>query len=93
MDNVADSPNSNENQAKIVASTGLLQPVEITGITAVTLGTYVWLVAFVATLLFNNRLTRADHGDWKWVALAGVFLGVLGQIFTRRRAKRLGLLG
>ncbi len=92
MSNSADSPNSNENQGKKLSSGNQLQPIEVSGITAVTLGTYVWFVAFALALLFNSRLTHAGHGDWKWVALAGVVLGVLGQVYTRRRAKRLGLI-
>jgi len=92
MSNGADSPNSNENLAINLSASNQLQPIEVTGITAVTLGTYVWLVALVVAIVFNARLVKAGHGDWKWVALAGVVLGVLGQIYTRRRAKRIGLI-
>jgi hypothetical protein len=51
----------------------------------VALGTVLWLIALVATLVFHDRL--ADHGNdgWVWIALAGVFLGIIGLRHVRRR--------
>jgi peptidoglycan/LPS O-acetylase OafA/YrhL len=51
----------------------------------VALGTVLWLIALVAALVFHDRLADNDNGDWAWVALAGVFLGLVGLRHVRRR--------
>jgi hypothetical protein len=56
----------------------------------VALGTVVWMVALLATLVFHDRLAQHHNGDWVWVALAGVFLGFLGLRYVRRRQRALG---
>jgi hypothetical protein len=51
----------------------------------VALGTALWVIALVATIVFHDRLAEHDNGDWVWVALAGVFLGLIGLRHVRRR--------
>jgi hypothetical protein len=51
----------------------------------VALGTVLWLIALVATLVFHDRLTDEGNDDWVWIALAGVFLGFVGLRHVRRR--------
>jgi Protein of unknown function (DUF2530) len=53
----------------------------------VALGTALWVVALVATLVFHDHLADQDDGDWMWVALAGVFLGFVGLRHVRRRQR------
>jgi hypothetical protein len=51
----------------------------------VALGTVLWLIALVATLVFHDRLAEQGNDDWVWIALAGVFLGFVGLRHVRRR--------
>ena len=54
----------------------------------VALGTVLWLIALVATLVFHDRLADQGNDDWVWIALAGVFLGFVGLRHVRRRRPR-----
>ena len=56
----------------------------------VAIGTALWVVALVATLVFHDRLAEHDNNDWMWVALAGVFLGFLGLRYVRRHQRAQG---
>ena len=87
-----DSPSNAGNSQSDIHVRVQLEPVQVDGITAATLGTGMWTLAFVLALIFNSRLIAHGHSDWKWIALAGVFLGFLAQIYTRRRVKRLNLV-
>ena len=51
----------------------------------VALGTVLWLLALIATLVFHDRLAEQGNDDWVWIALAGVFLGFVGLRHVRRR--------
>ena len=62
---------------------------ETDDVRVVALGTALWLVALIATLVFHDRLAEHDNGDWVWVALAGVFLGFVGLRHVRRRRRAL----
>jgi hypothetical protein len=58
-------------------------------VAAVAVGTALWAVALVLTLVLHDRLTDDGRGDWVWIAAAGVFLGLVGLRHVRRRAARL----
>ena len=66
-----------------------LEPLFVTGITTVTIGTAVWAVLFVIALLARNTLVSQGRGDWVWIAAAGTVLGSLGIRYTKRRAARI----
>ncbi|NBU32346.1 MAG: DUF2530 domain-containing protein [Actinobacteria bacterium] len=70
-----------------------LQPIAVDGIREVTIGTMIWAIGLFVCLLFNEHLTSRGYSDAKWICLAGVVLGLLGQIYTRRRVNRLNLIG
>jgi len=55
----------------------------------VTVGTVVWGVALVVTLLLRDRL--AEHGTqwWVWTCAVGFGLGLFGCWWVRRRRARL----
>jgi hypothetical protein len=86
VDNSADSPN----ESKPTQITRSLAPLEVTGITTVTIGTALWTVALIICLVFRTRLENAGHGDWPAICAAGVLLGLMGLRYTKRRARRLG---
>ena len=64
-----------------------LEPLDVTGVTTVTLGTVVWAIAAVVLFLAKGQLS-ADSQDWPWIALAGTILGLMGIRYTKRRAAR-----
>jgi hypothetical protein len=68
-----------------------LKPLEVNGITAVTLGTIIWLLVLVVLLLARNWLDENSRTHWIWIAGSGVVLGLLGYRYTTNRVKRLGL--
>ncbi len=66
-----------------------LAPLAVTGVTEVKIGTAIWAIALVLAIAFRGQLTERGFGDAPQICLAGVVLGFLGQIYTRRRVNRL----
>jgi len=60
---------------------------ETDDVRVVALGTVLWVIALVATLVFHDRLADQGNDDWVWIALAGVFLGFVGLRHVRRRRR------
>lgn len=60
-------------------------PVDVDGVRSVTIGTVLWVIAFVVLLPMRGRLEEAGNGWWLWTCLAGAGLGLLGLEYTRRR--------
>ncbi len=65
------------------------EPLATSDVAAVAVGTALWALALVLTLVLHDRLDDDGRGDWAWVAAAGVFLGLIGLWHVRRRAVRL----
>ena len=65
------------------------EPLETDDVRIVAIGTALWALALLATIVFHDQL--ADHGDadWVWTALAGTFLGLPGLRYVRRRRQAL----
>jgi hypothetical protein len=63
------------------------EPLETDDVRIVALGTALWLVALAVALVFHDRLSDHDNGDWVWIALAGAFLGLVGLRYVRRRKR------
>lgn len=62
------------------------EPVQSDEVRVILVGTVVFAVGLVVTLLAHGRLEDDGHGDWVWIMLSGVGLGVLGiWIVSRRR--------
>lgn len=51
----------------------------------VIIGTVLWAAALLLTVLLRDPLADRGYGDWVWVSLAGVGLGLLGIWHLRRR--------
>ena len=51
----------------------------------VTVGTALWAVGLVVTLVLHDRLSEHGNGDWIWIMAAGLFLGLVGIRHVRRR--------
>jgi hypothetical protein len=51
----------------------------------VTVGTALWAVGLVATLVLHDRLSEHGNDDWVWIMAAGLFLGLVGIRHVRRR--------
>jgi len=49
------------------------------------LGTALWAAAALVLLLTGTRFS-SDNGWWLWTCLAGIVMGLLGMVYTRRRA-------
>lgn len=89
MSNHADSLNESGKLAKNNGEKLVLEPLEIDGITAVTVGTIIWTVATVICLVQLEQLNSSGRGNWIWICVCGVLLGLLGIRYTRRRAARI----
>ena len=70
------------NRTYIVAD---VDPLDVDGIRTVTVGTALWLLAFVALLPFYGLLEESGRGWWLWTCLAGFGLGLCGWEYCRRR--------
>ncbi|MGH3260816.1 MAG: DUF2530 domain-containing protein [Sciscionella sp.] len=63
-------------------------PAQISSARVALAGTVAWLVAFVALLIVHGLGGRAGHLVWLWTCLAGLVLGALGYLLTRRHKSR-----
>ena len=62
-----------------------VEPMEVDLSRIVAAGTGLFALTFVGLILFHDRLSRAGHGNWPWIALVGTGLGLLGLAYLRRR--------
>ena len=62
-----------------------VEPMEVNLRLIVAIGTGIFALAFVGLISFHDRLSRAGHGNWPWIALVGAGLGLLGLLMLRRR--------
>jgi hypothetical protein len=69
--------------------TAKVQPLDLTGVRTVTVGSILWLLAVLALLPFYSTLQEDDRGWWLWTCIAGFGLGLLGLEYCRRRRDRL----
>jgi len=71
-----------------------IQPLDVTGLRTVGVGTTGFLGATVYLLLFQLDWMRdTDRLWWLWTCLAGLGLGVFGYVYCNRRARHLGAPG
>ena len=89
MSNNADSPEVGVTKPQQGSVKGELKPLEVNGITAVTFGTLVFIMATMLMVVFRDRLVEAGHENWIAIGACGIVLGLLGQRYTRRRLVRL----
>ena len=73
-----------------------LEPLPVDGISAVKIGTLIWAILFIVSAVVKTWFADIQHVQW-WshvarVSLCGIFLGLLGLIYTRRRVNRLKLV-
>jgi hypothetical protein len=62
------------------------EPVQSDEVRVILVGTVVFALGLVVTLVAHGRLEDDGHGDWVWIMLCGVALGVLGTwVVSRRR--------
>ena len=74
------------NRTYVVAD---VEPLDVTGMRTITVGTVLFLVAGLALLPFLDDLRDADRVWWLWVCVAGFGLGVFGYFYCLRRARHL----
>jgi hypothetical protein len=61
----------------------------VDAVRTVRIGTALWAVGLVATLVFRDSLDDNGRGWWLWTCVAGVLLGCAGIVITTRRRSRL----
>jgi hypothetical protein len=66
-----------------------LTPLEVNGITAVTIGTGLWSVATLIMVLMRDQLEASGRGNWIAIGVCGIILGLLGMRYTKRRVARI----
>lgn len=89
MSNSADSLNKSESSSASQASEKELVPLEVNGITAVTIGTGIWSVATLVMVLMRDQLEASGRSNWIAIGVCGIILGLLGMRYTKRRAARI----
>ena len=89
MGNSADSLDEFEAVSKTQGSKTELTPLEVNGITAVTIGTGLWSISTLIMVLMRDQLEAAGRGNWIAIGVCGIILGLLGMRYTKRRAARM----
>ena len=89
MGNVADSLNDFGSESGDKPLPNELLPLEVNGITAVTIGTGIWSVATLVMVLLRDQLEASGRGNWIAIGVCGIILGLLGMRYTKRRAARI----
>jgi hypothetical protein len=64
-------------------------PLPFDGVRTVTIGTGLWLVALIVSLVLHSRLERDGHLWWIATAATGFALGLVGIYYCRRRSASL----
>ena len=64
-------------------------PLDVDAVRTVQIGTALWAIALVATLIFRDKLGDNGREWWIWTCIAGLLLGLAGVYITTRRRKRL----
>ncbi len=64
-----------------------VEPLDVTGVRTVGVGTVLFLVAGLALLPFLGWLEEHDRVWWLWTCVAGFGLGVFGVYYCGRRAR------
>jgi hypothetical protein len=70
-----------------------VEPLDVDGIRTVSIGSALWLLAFVALLPFYGQLRDSGRTWWLWTCLAGLGLGLFGLEYARRNRGRLPYRG
>ena len=89
MGNGADSLNDSGSSSIDSPEKKQLTPLEVNGITAVTIGTGIWSVATLIMVLMRDQLEASGRGNWIAIGVCGIILGLLGMRYTKRRAARI----
>jgi hypothetical protein len=66
-----------------------VDPLDVTGVRTVTVGTALFVLALVALLPFTDDLREDGRMWWLWTCGAGIGLGLFGIRYCRRRAAAL----
>ena len=66
-----------------------MAPLDVDAVRTVQIGTALWAVALVATLVFREQLQDDGREWWVWTCVAGVILGAMGIVITTRRRRRI----
>jgi Protein of unknown function (DUF2530) len=69
--------------------TATVQPLDVTGVRTVAVGTTLWFLVLVCLLPFYSTLEDDGHVWWIWTCVAGIALGGVGLEYCRRRRRRL----
>jgi hypothetical protein len=64
-----------------------VEPLDVTGVRTVRVGTVLFLVAGVVLLPFHGWLEDHDRLWWLWTCATGFGLGLLGSAYCSRRAR------
>ena len=89
MGNSADSLNESDQSRSGRSQQNELTPLEVNGITAVTIGTGIWSAATLVMVFMRDQLEASGRGNWIAIGVAGIALGLLGMRYTKRRAARI----
>lgn len=89
MGNGADSLNDSGSSSNGAPAKKELTPLEVNGITAVTIGTGLWSVATLIMVLMRDQLEASGRSNWIAIGVCGIILGLLGMRYTKRRAARI----
>jgi len=66
------------------------EPIATDEVRVVAVGTLLFAIGLVLTLVFHDRLEDDGRGDWVWIMACGVLLGLIGLRTVRRRRDALG---
>jgi hypothetical protein len=70
---------------------GDVEPLDVPMVPFVAAGLAVWVIVGLGMVIMRGPLTRAGHGSWLWICLAGVLTGTLGLVaMVRHDAGRSG---
>lgn len=72
---------------RALLKTASVEPIDPAGTRVLAVGTVLWAIALIGTMVFRQQLAADGNGWWLWTCLAGVLFGLVGVGFFARRVR------
>lgn len=66
-----------------------MPPLDVTGVRTIAVGTSIWIVVGLVSLVLRSRLEATGNEWWLWTCAVGIGLGFVGFLYCLSYRKRM----